>query len=142
MTHDHYKGHKSLAEMIRGHLAPFRKALEAERDSKLDVLDHDDAAYWDHEIAALDDIAAAVELDYHPRAIVTAPTDGTRVLVQAEVQHYVSASHRPNAFKTWKPVGTKWVEARYCQGRWQPWCGTAASWSTDTLNPLQWKPLP
>lgn len=142
MTHDHYKGHKSLAEMIQGHLEPFLAALEAERDSKLDVLDHDEAAYWDREIAALHDIAAAVNLDYHPRAIVTAPMDGTRILVQSEVQHYVALYDRPNSFKTWKPVGTQWVEARYHQGRWQEWCGTEATTSTCTLKPPQWKPLP
>lgn len=142
MTHDHYKGRKSLADMIRGHLAPLRKALEAERDSKRDVLGHDEAAYWDHEIAALDDIAAAVTLDYHPRDMITAPMDGTRILVQTEVQHYVALYDRPNSLKAWKPVGTQWVEARYHSGRWQEWCGTDATNSTCTLKPLQWRPLP
>lgn len=139
MTHDHYKGHRSLAEMIRGHLAPFRAALEAERDAKLD---HDEAAYWDREIAALHDIAAAVALDLQVRDITTAPMDGTRILVQTEVQHYVALHDRPNSFKAWKPVGTQWVEARFHSGRWQEWCGTEATSSTCTLKPLQWKPLP
>lgn len=143
MTQDHYKGHKSLAEMIRGHLAPLRAALEAERDSKLDVLDHDDAAYWDHEIAALDDIAAAVLIDCKPRDIITAPMDGTRILVQTEVQHHLPVNpNKPNGFRNWKPVGTQWVEARYHKDRWQEWCGTDAAMSTCTLKPLQWKPLP
>lgn len=142
MTHDHYKGHRSLAEMIRRHLEPFLAALEAERDSKLDVLYHDEAAYWDREIAALHDIAAAVALDLQVRDITTAPMDGTRILVQTEVQHYVALHDRPNSFKAWKPVGTQWVEARYHHGRWQEWCGTEATSSTCTLKPLQWKPLP
>lgn len=69
----------------------------------------------------------------------TAPTDGTRVLVKATVFGFVPDRH---GFRSHKPVGTRWVEGRYHDGRWQEWCGRADRQSTALIQPIEWAELP
>lgn len=57
---DLYKGHKNLAEMIRGHLRNMRAGLVELRARAMARGDRDDASYWDHEIKALGEIEVAV----------------------------------------------------------------------------------
>lgn len=60
-----YKGHDSLADMIKGHVHNWRTALEAEKKGYEDAMDSDNASYIDHELKALAEIEAAtlVELE-------------------------------------------------------------------------------
>lgn len=141
-THVHYKGHKNLAEMVSTHLAALRAGLTEKRDAARDTLDSDDESYWEKELSALDDITRAVAIDLQPLPMASAPMDGTRILVQTEVHHYGPLYRRPNSLKGWKSVGTRWVEARFYEDRWQEWCGTAATICTGTLHPMHWRPVP
>lgn len=70
-----------------------------------------------------------------------APTDGTRVLIKATVFGFVPERHG-SSFRIHKPVGTRWVECRFHDGRWQEWCGTANRQSTAAIQPIDWAPLP
>lgn len=72
----------------------------------------------------------------------TAPTDGTRILVQTEVWSYVRLYDRPNSFKGWKRTGEKWLECRYHDGQWREWCGDPYTQSTEVIRPIQWRELP
>jgi hypothetical protein len=69
----------------------------------------------------------------------TAPTDGTRVLIQAVCYGFV-----PNrqGFRSHRAIGSRWVECRFKDGRWQEWVGTDNRQSTATVTPLAWAPLP
>lgn len=64
----------------------------------------------------------------------TAPTDGTRVLVRDEVWHYVDGR--------WLKVGHQWVEAWHDGERWQEWCGTKRTKSTNSVKPTAWAEKP
>lgn len=55
-----YKGHSSLACMIKGHIAVWRQALETMHEESTEP---DDMSYYTHELKALEDIEAAVKAE-------------------------------------------------------------------------------
>lgn len=73
--------------------------------------------------------------------MIDAPTDGTRVLIKAEVIGFVPERHGSH-FRVHKPIGTRWVECHFKGGRWQEWAGTANRESPKEITPLAWAPLP
>lgn len=71
--------------------------------------------------------------------MASAPTDGTHVLVKATVFGFVPDRQ---GFRSHKPIGSRWVECRYHDGRWQEWAGRLDSQSTASIQPIKWAPLP
>ena len=55
-----YKGHTSLACMIKGHIAVWREALQTMHEESTQP---DDMSYYTHELKALADIEAAVKAE-------------------------------------------------------------------------------
>jgi hypothetical protein len=64
----------------------------------------------------------------------TAPTDGTRVLIQHQVYKWVPERHG-SPFRVHKPDGTQWVECWFEDGKWR-------ESETRTITPLAWADLP
>lgn len=69
--------------------------------------------------------------------MLDAPTDGTHVLIKAEVLGFVP-ERRGSHFRVHKPVGTRWVECEFKDGEWQECHATVPR----TIKPLAWAPLP
>lgn len=67
----------------------------------------------------------------------TAPTDGTRILVRAEVWHY-------DTYGTggWRLTGRRWLEAWHDGDRWQEWCGAKRVKCNGTVVPTAWAENP
>jgi len=77
--------------------------------------------------------------------MITAPKDGTRILLHYNVRFYEDG--------TWPIVGTKWEECRWIADKartgsephWEPWCGRASANTTAHISQedcLAWLPLP
>lgn len=73
--------------------------------------------------------------------INTAPTDGTRILARVQVTGFVPERHG-SPFRVHTPIGSRWVEARFYDGRWQEWRGRENYQHPDTLVLLEWTELP
>lgn len=77
--------------------------------------------------------------------MITAPKDGTRILLHYYVHHYTDFG--------WERVGSKWEEFRWTpfssapssEPRWEPWCGDNLIHSTQRVRDedcIGWLPLP
>jgi hypothetical protein len=65
-----------------------------------------------------------------------APRDGTRVLIQNQVMHFVAYG------LPYERDGTEIVECRYHEGQWVRWCGNPRINTTARIIPLAWWPKP
>lgn len=75
----------------------------------------------------------------------TAPRDGTHILVKYIVTHYVRERGRPGEyhFGEYRPVGHKWEEFWFVDGKFQTWSGTDSCRSINGGGePIGWVPLP
>ncbi|WP_395601176.1 hypothetical protein AB4P95_30155 (plasmid) [Pseudomonas sp. A1437] len=81
------------------------------------------------------------------QSMETAPRDGTHILVKYIVTHYVREP-RPSPFGgfghgEYRPVGHKWEEFRFVDGKFQTWSGTDKSRSINGGGePIGWAPIP
>ena len=72
----------------------------------------------------------------------TAPRDGTHILIKYVVTQYTDGNGR-HRFKDYRPVGHKWAEFWFVDGKFEPWSGCN---ETRSINgggePIGWAPLP
>lgn len=68
------------------------------------------------------------------RPMPSAPTDGTRVLIHTWVWIFRD--------RAWAKIGSNIVEARFIDGKWEPWTGNDDTRNTLTLDPIEWAERP
>ncbi len=82
---------------------------------------------------------------YYMNSMSYAPQDGTRILLQYNVRHFINGSYQKDGAK-WEEV--RWISDKNQTGseaHWEPWCGNPRSRSTLHISPedaIAWVPMP